>query len=107
MASAHLVGGGEAVEGAEGFAEVVVGGLEGVGFAAKARVEIVERGEIGVCERALVDWADDAATSSGGESRKVTAVAVISQRSRFLPSWPVNSLWSRRPDTATCRPRAR
>src|SRR5690606_27204353 len=37
-------------------------------------------------------WADDSAGPSGGASRKVTAVAVISQRSRFLPSWPVNWL---------------
>ena len=49
------MGGGEAVEGAESFAEVVVGGLERVGFAAKARVEIVQRGEVCVGEGALAE----------------------------------------------------
>ncbi len=32
-----------------------MGGLERVGLAAKARVQLVQRGEVGVCERALAE----------------------------------------------------
>jgi hypothetical protein len=32
-----------------------MGGLERVGFTAKARVQLVQRGEVGVCERALAE----------------------------------------------------